>query len=326
VNRPKAPSWLWLLLVPALLSLVLVAWGIVLAAKGQDRLILGVGCLGVVACFLTLGRWLESAAQTSATLDHISQLFIPIRELMQRMDAALHRLGEQQLISERAKEISFRTKEREALRQAIREEISRRDWEGAIRLVEEMEKEFGYKQEAETCRQEIFQEREAETRKVIAEGLAVIDQHCHGEQWALAKDEAERLRNLFPLDAQAARLPGEIEARRQEFKKQLRQTWEDAVTRHDVDGSIEILRKMDQYLTSLEARELQEAVRQVFKDKLLSLGQQFTLAVKDRGWAEAARLGELIISEFPNSRMATEVREKIELLHQRAGEEQAVPA
>jgi hypothetical protein len=132
--------------------------------------------------------------------------------------------------------------------------------------------------------------------------------------------EADRLIRLFPHDDQTLNIPKQIESRRLSHKQQLRESWEDAVNRHDIDGSIEILKRLDQYLTPLEAQEMQEKVRQVFKDKLLLLGQQFTLAMKERNWHIAVRLGETIIDGFPNSRMAQEVRENIDLLRQRVAE------
>jgi len=125
-------------------------------------------------------------------------------------------------------------------------------------------------------------------------------------------------------DPQVANLPAEIENRRQGHKKQLMESYTDAVGRHDVDGSIEILKKLDAYLTPAEAEAMAESARQVFKDKLHLLGQQFTLSVRDRNWNEAIKFGESIINEYPNSRMAQEVRDKMELLRQKAGEMEAV--
>ena len=49
-----------------------------------------------------------------------------------------------------------------------------------------------------------------------------------------------------------------------------------------------------------------------------NLGVQFKLAVNDHRWAEAARLGDTIISEFPNTQMAAEVRSMIDVLRTRA--------
>jgi outer membrane protein assembly factor BamD (BamD/ComL family) len=61
-------------------------------------------------------------------------------------------------------------------------------------------------------------------------------------------------------------------------------------------------------------------VRSVFKDKLNNLRAQFSLAVHDQNWAEATRLGETIIRDFPNTQMAKEVREKMDALRQRAAQ------
>ena len=51
-----------------------------------------------------------------------------------------------------------------------------------------------------------------------------------------------------------------------------------------------------------------------------TLGAQFKLAVNDRRWVEAARVGETIIAEFPNAKMAEEVRSMIDILRSRAGQ------
>jgi hypothetical protein len=47
------------------------------------------------------------------------------------------------------------------------------------------------------------------------------------------------------------------------------------------------------------------------------------MAVSDHRWAEAAAVGEQIVSEFPNDRMATEVREMLDRLNERAVAEDA---
>jgi hypothetical protein len=47
------------------------------------------------------------------------------------------------------------------------------------------------------------------------------------------------------------------------------------------------------------------------------------MAVSDHRWAEAATVGEQIVDEFPNDRMATEVREMLGRLNERAEAENA---
>ena len=93
-----------------------------------------------------------------------------------------------------------------------------------------------------------------------------------------------------------------------------------------MDGSIEILKQLDPYLTPQEAEQMQEPVRNVFKEKLNSLRTQFSLAVQDHKWAEAIRLGDIISRDFPNTKIAQEVREKMDALRQRANREEAVSA
>jgi hypothetical protein len=134
------------------------------------------------------------------------------------------------------------------------------------------------------------------------------------------------LQQAFGDDEQVRRLPHDIEARRQAHKKQLVDSWHDAVNRHDIDGSIEILKQLDAYLTPQEAESFQETARGVFKEKLNNLRTQFTLAVQDHKWTEAVRLGETIVNEFPNTRIAQEVGEKMGTLRQRAGNSGAAMA
>ena len=101
-------------------------------------------------------------------------------------------------------------------------------------------------------------------------------------------------------------------------KRSLLQAYGEAVRKNDVDKSIELLRELDRYLTPQEAAALEESVRGVFKAKLHNLGVQFAISVTDQQWADAVATGEEIIREFPNTRMAQEVREKMGLLRSRA--------
>ena len=70
------------------------------------------------------------------------------------------------------------------------------------------------------------------------------------------------------------------------------------------------------YLTPSEGLALQEAARDVFRTKLHNLGVQFSIAVTERQWTTALDVGQQIIEDFPNSRMAEEIREKLDVLRQ----------
>src|SRR3954470_24741691 len=306
--------------VVLVLALVVLGLGIYQVANGGERRDYTMLAAGMVCVIAVLLVWFFNFNLKAARDEEVrkwDETLGPVNERLQYISVLLNQVSEQQLISERAKGIAFRESERDALRRAIREELHRKDYDAALMLANEIESVFGYKQEADRFREEIYNSRDAEVRKIVAEATGNIDRHCQGENWTAALREAERVMSMLPNDAQVRNLPNEIEARRQAFKKQLLDGYTDAVARHDVDGWIQILKRLDPYLTPAEAEALQESARQMFKDKLMLLGQQFTIAVRDHNWNEAIRVGEAIVKEFPNSRMATEVRDKMELLKQR---------
>ena len=103
-------------------------------------------------------------------------------------------------------------------------------------------------------------------------------------------------------------------------KGELLQAYGEAVRKKDVDRSIELLKRLDQYLTPQEAAALEESARGVFRAKLHNLGVQFAICVTDQRWDEAIASGEEIIREYPNSRMCHEVRQKMPQLQTRAAE------
>ena len=56
----------------------------------------------------------------------------------------------------------------------------------------------------------------------------------------------------------------------------------------------------------------------MFKKKLQQLGVQFALHTHDKNHIEALRIAHQIIEEFPNSRMAAELTERMDILTERA--------
>jgi hypothetical protein len=302
------------------LALIVLGVGIFLGLQKQGWAMLAAGCVSVVA---VLAAWPIASALTGgagAQRRRQEETATMISERLQQISVLLNVISEQQLLSDRAKQVAFRDKDRDALRRAIKEDLARRDWEGALVLVDDMEQAFGYAAEAQQFRQEINQHREEVVRQQVNHGLQQIENLCRQEKWSEALRDAERLMRSYPGTELTERLPQEIENRRQQTKKQLLDAFNGAVARKDVDGGIEIVKKLDMYLTRQEAESMQEAVRNVFKEKLNQLGTQFTLAVQDQKWAEAIRTGEIIVRDFPNSGIAREVRQRMETLRQRAGE------
>jgi hypothetical protein len=239
---------------------------------------------------------------------------------MQQMNVLLNLISEQQLISDRTKQVAYRTRDRDALRRAIHEEMTQHDWEAALVLANDMGTVFGYKGEAARLKREIEAKHQETLRKQVGESIAGIDRLIRTEKWQEALAEAHKIAQAYPNDEQAHTLPQAVEERRQGHKRQLFESFNEAIQRHDIDGGIEILRKLDPYLTPQEAEAMQETARNLFKDKLNALRTQLALAIKGEQWQQAYQLSETISRDFPNTRIAQEVRERMDELKQRVNE------
>ncbi|HEX8342974.1 MAG TPA: hypothetical protein VF624_18880 [Tepidisphaeraceae bacterium] len=324
-NTPTAPrkaaSLSWIYPVSFALSLLIIGGGVYVASRGQGYALLSAGAVGLLGVLVT---WPIAAAlgDRGGVCGAVNDAMTPVYDRMQQFSVMLNEINEHQMLSDRAKSVAYREKDREALRRAIQEDIARRDWEGALVLVGEMDEAFGYKQEAERIREEINQRFADHIRRQISAGVALIDRHTSNQQWAAAQREADRLREQFPTAEDVRSLPNEIEQRRQAHKQKLLLEYNERIAAGDTDGAIATVQKLDFYLTPEEGNGMSESVRNLFKDKLNQLKDRFTDAVHNDNRAESVRLAEQIINEFPNTQMARELREKIDGLRARATEGQ----
>jgi hypothetical protein len=242
-------------------------------------------------------------------------------QMMGTMDTQrqiLEHIRDTTLLSDAAKQVAYRAKDLEVLRKAIREDMSKGDFEAATMLVNEMERRFGYALEADKLREEINEKNRRMIDQRVADTVEHVDLLCTRFEWNDATRESERLLRLFPSHPEARKLPGRIQNARDGHKRDLLKQWKDAVARDDVDQSIELLRQLDQYLSPSEAEAYKESARDVFRKRLQQLGVQFALHVHDKSWAESLKIGRQIIAEFPNTRMANEVRERMPILEEKA--------
>ena len=330
MEKPKTPphplpSLNWVYWLALLFSLAVLGLGAYYAAHATGSFTLlatGAGALVVVLVSWPIASML-AASRRGAEAEQTALCSV-ITDRLQQIATMLDLISEQQLLSDRAKSVAFREKDREALRRAIREEMGAKDWDAALVLANEMATQFGYTQEAAALKAEINDNRTEVVRKQINEGVSLIDQHTRAERWSQAVREAERLLQIYPNDEQVKHLPQEIENRRQMHKRQLSESFKEAEARNDVDGSIEILKRLDPYLTPVEAESMQETVRRLFKEKLNNLKNQFSAAVHEERWRDAINIGDTISRDFPNSRIALEVKDMMETLHKRASRQAEV--
>jgi len=319
MDKRGTPSFVWIYVLMLVLALVFLGVGIYLAAGGHGWAMLAAGAVSLIGVLIAWPLAWGLGTMMNATVDCQNEMLQLLKDRLEQVSIMLNLISEQQLLSDRAKAVAFREKDREAVRRAISEEINAGDWEAARLLANEMETQFGYRLEAERLREEIDSHFQEAIRKQIAEAAAVIDRHCRAEKWNEALRDAERLMRQFPKNEQVQRLPQEIEARRLSHKRQLLDNWQESVNRKDIDGSIEILKRLDLYLTPTEAEGMQESVRAVFRAKIDSLRTQFTSAVQEHRWVDALRTGEAIVRDFPNAKISQEVRDMLNTLRERAG-------
>lgn len=316
--KAKTAPYGWMFAAILVLALAVFGTGVYLAAKQQVWTMLAAGSLAVIG---TLLAWPIAAACGAKALDrHLEARIDPI---LSKFDLALTHLqliGEQQLISDRAKQIAFREKDRDAFRRAVLEDLSKQDYDAALSLVEAMETEFGARGEVERIRREVTSRRDESVRRQLDGALAVVDRHIEAEQWQAAFKEGERLKTVFPEQVRVQMLAGEIEHRRQTVKRQLLARWQETVNNKQIDEAITVLRKLDNYLTPVEASGLEEDARMIFKEKLSKLRVEFTNAVQTHSWRDAKRIAEVVISDFPNTQMAREVRDMMPTLDERLRE------
>lgn len=292
--------------------------------------------LGVMDVRISSGRWLVVAGGFSVVIASLLMTLMPLllkmeaslarqlselRELnrgIEKQTDSLTRIAENTGISDAAKSLAHRSRELESLRKTIREDIANQNWETALKFIDEMEHRFGYKEEADRVREELDSARTDAIHVRLAQAIELIERHFKAHEWDRAQREIERLMNALPGNAKVASLLDRQKILRDQHKQELSAFWKEAMRRSDTDQAIEVLRELDQYLSPAEAHALQSSARHVFKDKLLQLGVQFRFAVTEKRWKDALSTGLELVRDFPNARMANEVREALGTLRERA--------
>ncbi len=319
MSQPRSASYNWVYGMLLVLSvLVLIAGGVVAVQKSNFSL-LAAGCGSLVA---VLALW-PISCQLAAHDDAIKASIAPVNERLGQAASTLYLMSEQQLISDRAKQVAFREKDRDAFRRAIQEDIAKGEYDIALALVDNMDREFGYQAEAARLREVVISRREEQVGRQVDEAARLVDRMVESEQWPAALKEAERIRGLYPTQVRAQTMVSDVEDRRTAKKRELLTRWHESVRLKQVDDSISILRKLDAYLTPVEAAGLEEDARMMFREKMTQLRESFTAAVQQHNWADARRHGERIMADFPNTQMAREVKEMWTTLEERSKSETA---
>ncbi len=239
------------------------------------------------------------------------------RTLME-LARALSTMTQEAGLSEGAKRVLHRRQERELLRRAIEQDIQDEDWDAAMVLVKELAERFGYRADAEEFRTRIERARLQTLDRQVVDALGALDDLIRANNWTESYAEAARIQRLFPESHRVDGLRERVDESRQRYRRELERKFLVAAQREQLDEAMSLLKELDQYLTPGEAAPLEEVARGVVVKSRENLGVRFKLMVQDHQWAEALEAGERLVSEFPNSRMADEVRGLLPVLRERA--------
>lgn len=240
--------------------------------------------------------------------------------------AVLDSINQRLLLSETAKKITYRSEDMAVLRRTLREDIKRGDYEAAMVLVADLAHAYGQREESENFRAEIEDARQKDQQEKIAKGIAQLEAKLTDRDFDAATKEAARLQRLYPEEVSVIELPQRVAAAKEQYKHELERAFLHANEREEIDRALDIMKVLDKLLSPEEAEPYREVARGVVGKKRDNLGVQFKLAVHDREWTQAVAAGEQIIKQFPNTRMADEVRQSIDQLRANAaGQRGATP-
>ncbi len=302
-TRWQVPLILTLYIAAMALSVLLLLVGTGLLGGKEHIAFAMAGLIGFLLS-LTLGPLSFILVTRGDSATHLGQLSRQLEEVRE----ALYLISSQSSLSDDARRVINRATEREMLRRAIQQDINSGDYEAGLVLCRELADRFGYRQDAEEFRARIEVARAELLDRAIREGVAVVEGLILQRLFIDAAREAGRLARLYPEEARVLGLPGRVGAARGEFTEELRRRFFDAAQGDRIDEAMDLLKQLDGYLSPPEAGTLMEVARGVVSKARENLGAMFKIAVHDRHWSEAASIGRRIVMEFPNSKMAGEVR------------------
>jgi hypothetical protein len=306
---------------PLVLSVTLILIGaLFLRGPGNElaaNILQGAGALGIIVT-------LTVAPVTWQLRRRVEQDALLLRKT-DTMIEQMRRLSDSTMVSDDARRVLNRGAERDLLCKAIEEDIQSQAWDAAMVLCDELAGRFGYRQDAEEFRARIELARSEIQERKVADAIARLDGLIVQRRWDVAMNEARRIQRLFPDSPRVERLRDRVDQARNVYKADLERRFLDAAQAGRDEEAMAMLKELDAYLTEQEAAPLREVARGVISRARENLGAQFRIAVQDRNWPQAAALGKRIVNEFPNTKMAQEVRGLLDGILARANQPAGEP-
>lgn len=321
---PRSGQFRWhsLFLGLLLVCLLLVGVGVLFKIGGignwatpllaiSKTLLMAALLIAVYAVLTMMHGLLRAVHDNGAKLDNTAEMQVRQINLMAQISQGIR-------ISDAAKEIIFRETEQLELGEAALAKLHQHDFDAAQSMITAMEQQEAYQELAGRLRKMAEKYRTATEDGRIQQIVSHIETLMGQYRWTQAAAQIDSLLKVFPHSEKPRQMPSRLRERKDMRKGELLFEWDKAVQAKDTDKSLAILKELDMYLTPAEALALQESASSVFKTKLHNLGVQFTMAITEKNWDSAVETGRQIMQDFPNSRMAAEIRDKMDILQDHA--------
>ncbi|BAM05123.1 hypothetical protein [Phycisphaera mikurensis] len=232
--------------------------------------------------------------------------------------ALLKQISERMLVSETAKRVAYRVEDIRLLRETIEADLARKDFDAAMVLLELMSETYGRLEEAEKFRERIEAARDKEIQVRVGHEVSRLDAMLERDELDRAAMQAARIKRLFPTVQSVAHIDTMVAAAKGRHKHELEREFRAAAAREDTPRAMKLLEQIDREFSHEEGLRIQDVAREVIGKQRENLRVQFEMAVHDQEWGHALTVGEEIIRDFPNTKMADEVRDRLELLRERS--------
>ncbi len=306
-------------LVILLFLLTLLGWATSSRYESFSDLMMTLAATGLwIAIAYTVFAGLLLAREVVHKLEVSSEKMDNITELLSRQSTLLTGISQGMRLSDAAKEIVFRDAEQMELGEAALNKLHQHDFEDAEAMIAAMAEQPKYRDLAARLKRMAEKYRSATEEGRVAQIITHIEELMDQFLWAQASVQIDNLIKTFPYSEKAKTMHSRLQERKDWHKRELLAEWDQAVRSKDTDRGLEILKELDLYLTPAEALALQESAATVFRTKLHNLGVDFSVAVAEKNWKKASETGRVIVQNFPNSRMAAEIRSKMDILQERA--------
>jgi hypothetical protein len=312
-------KWHWIFVIVVLAGLVvgLVSQllGLIAAAEGAAKILLFfTKALFAVSGFVLAFGVLILLCELTQMLQNNNDKLESVSESLKLVQDVLKHIDRDVCLSETAKQIAFRDADRSGLRESVLNSLHNDDIETTYAMIEDIARRPEYAKLATELRAEADSYKNANDDERTAQIISHVEKLMDKYQWVKASEQIEKLVQAFPDSERAKKMYDVLKERKDLRKKELLSSWDESVKRQDTNKSLRILKELDLYLTPSEGLALQESAKDAFKTKLHNLGVQFSLAVTEKQWSRAVDIGQNIVKNFPNSRMADEIRSKMSVM------------